>query len=421
MSVFPLGAPKSQIFILFVFLFTLGPSACGGGGGGGGGFANSNSDSVAADEAGTMVPDTATSDASTNVNSSTRSDSGNARLAFSVPSKANISEIRAAVSVAAGSNADRGNGSFSVHRSQRPHSITQSSDQAGDEVHFEWLYTEGRPQPWASFYPNRSTGGLVELEGYSASNITARETQSVNDQVWTDISFYRQYGGEIVWDYLDRKTAQGAGEVWVYVQTDADGDGDGVPGELGDYDDSDYLAGGVWLYVPETVDPCISSRPCNVHQAGAFANGNDRFDGSDMDTLVGGATYEGRAIGVHTDPTRTVYFEAKARLTADFGSNTEFGYLQGEIFNFTSRSGASFPGAPVVRLELTGLFGNSAGFYGDITHNDGSSDYTGKWGGHFFGNGRSDGIPGSAAGTFGATNEDGSKSYLGAFGTHLNN
>ena len=415
MSVFPFETPKNQIFILFAFLLALGLSACGGGGGGG--FSGSSSDGVALVEADTPASHATASDAS----SGTSGNGSNARPPFSVPSKAHVSEIRAAVSVAVGSNASYGNRNFSVHRSQRPYSVTQSSDQAGDRAHFEWLYTEGRPQPWVSFYPNTSTGGLVELEGYSARNITARETRNVNGQVWTDISFYRQYGGEIVWDYLDRKTAQGAGEVWVYVQTDADGDGDGVPGELEDYDDSDYLAGGVWLYVPETVNPCVSSRPCNVHQVGAFVNGNDRFDGSDMDTLVGSATYEGRAVGVHTGPTRTVYFEAKARLTANFGSNTEFGYLQGEIFDFSRRGGANFPGAPVVRLELTGLFGNSAAFYGDTTHNDGSSDYTGKWGGHFYGNGRSDGIPGSAAGTFGATNEDGSKSYLGAFGTHLNN
>lgn len=398
MSVFMLGDPKSQIFILFTFLLVLGPSACGGGGGGGG---------------------SAASNTSSDTGSGTGGNSGDARSAFAVPSKANTSEIRAAVSVATGSSLGYGKGSFSVHRNQRPYSTTESSDQARDEVHFEWLHTEGRPQPWVSFYPQISTGGLAELMSYSASNIMARETRSVNGQVWTDISFYRRYGGEIVWDYLDRKTALGPGEVWVYIQTDADGDGDGVPGELEDYDDSDYLAGGVWLYVPETVDPCVSSRSCNVHQAGAFANGNDQFDGSDMDTLVGSATYEGRAVGVHASPTRTVYFEAKARLTVDFGSNTEFGYLQGEIFDFTSRVGTNFPGAPVVRLELTGLFGNSARFNGDTTHNDGSSDYTGKWGGHFYGSGRSDGIPGSAAGTFGATNEDESKSYLGAFGTHL--
>ena len=204
------------------------------------------------------------------------------------------------------------------------------------------------------------------------------------------------------------------------MHTDADGDGGWIPGELEDFPVTDYLAGGVWLYVPETAASCVLYY-CNVHQAGAFANGNDRFDGSEMDEVEGRATYEGKAAGVHTDSTRTAYFEAKVRLTANFGSETDFGSISGEVFDITGKGGASFSGAPTIQLGVTGLFGNSAAFFGNTTHNDGSDDYTGEWGGHFYGNGRSDGMPGSAAGTFGATNEVGSKSYLGAFGAHHNN
>ena len=48
---------------------------------------------------------------------------------------------------------------------------------------------------------------------------------------------------------------------------------------------------------------------------------------------------------------------------------------------------------------------------------DGSS-FAGKWGGQFYGNGKADGKPGSAAGTFGAANADGSKTIIGVFGAH---
>ena len=421
MLVFPFDLSQSQGFRLLACLLALGLSACGGGGGGSGSsFSSPSGDVMAADDFGTANADTA-SDASGDTGGNTGSgSSGNARPAFAVPSRAKVPEIRDAISTAAHSQVGGNNGSHRIHGVDRPRSTTQSSDPARDEAHFEWLFTSaGQREPWISFYPSSPVGGLVELRGYSVNDVTARETRQVSGQTWTDLSFYRRYGEQAEWDDLDGDTAVGPGEVWVYVQTDADGDGDGVPGELSDYADTDYLAGGVWLYVPGTVDPCDGGPHCNVHQAGAFANGNDPFDGQAMDTLAGSATYEGKAVGVYSGSGRVAYFEGKARLTADFGSNTDFGSLQGEIFDITGKGGASFSGVPVVTLEQTSLFGNSASFSGDATHNDGGSDYTGEWGGHFYGNNRNDGIPGSAAGTFGVSNGDGSKSYLGAFGTHL--
>ena len=423
MLIFPFNFQKNQGFELFSCLLVLGLSACGGGGGGSGSgsgsdssFGSPSNDVGISDDFGATSADNS-DDAGDNTGSRSNR---NTRSAFAVPSKANVPEIRNVISTAARSQADGHNGSYRIHRDNRPYSTTQSSDPAGDEVHFEWLFTRDRQrEPWISFYPRGSVGGLVELRGYSVNDVTAREIRQVNGQTWADLSFYRRYGRQAMWDYIDGRTALGPGEVWVYVQTDADGDGDGVPGELSDYADTDYLAGGVWLYVPETVDPCDGRLFCDTHQAGAFANGNDPFDGQDMDTLAGSATYEGKAVGVYSDSARVAYFEGKARLTAYFGSNTDFGSLQGEIFDITGKGGASFSGTPVVTLERTGLFGNVASFLGDATHNDGSSDYTGEWGGHFYGSNRNDGIPGSAAGTFGVSNGDGSKSYLGAFGTHL--
>ena len=323
----------------------------------------------------------------------------------------------------------RGNrGSIARYNGATPYSSTQASPfnsegsthrTQDEEVYFEWVPVDGNKEPWVSFYPESLGEGSAELRGFSVNNVVARETRSVNGQTWVDLSLYRRYSGEVR-DYFDPRTGTKPGEVWVYVQTDADGDGDGIPGELEDYPDTDYLAGGVWLYVPETVSSC-QFYSCNIHQAGAFANGNDRFDGSEMDEVAGSATYEGRAVGVHADSTRIVYFEAKARLTANFGSEITFGSISGEVFDLAGKGGAGFSGTPIIQLNGTGLFGNSAAFYGNATHNDGSDDYTGEWGGHFYGNGRSDGKPGSAAGTFGVTNGDGSKSYLGAFGVRFSN
>ena len=85
-------------------------------------------------------------------------------------------------------------------------------------------------------------------------------------------------------------------------------------------------------------------------------------------TLVGSATYEGRAVGVHTGPTRIVYFEAKARLTANFGSEIPNSDLpRKERFSISlAEGGASFSwGAGRTDWNGTGLFGNSAAFYGE--------------------------------------------------------
>ena len=437
MHIFLLDFPRGRNLGLLAFLLTLGLSACGGGGGGGGSFSGSNEDAIAVtnvSSANTEVRETTTSVTASEATSDTANEttgndrSGNARPTFAVPSKAKVPEIRTAISVAATSRINGGRNSIARYNGATPYSSTQASPFASEgsrhrtqdeEVHFEWLPVDGNREPWVSFYPESLAEGSSQLRGFSVNNVVARETRSVHGHAWVDLSLYRRYSGGIR-DYFDSRTGNRPGEVWVYVHTDADGDGDGIPGELEDYPDTDYLAGGVWLYVPETAIPCVLYS-CNIHQVGAFANGNDPFDGSEMDEVMGSATYEGRAIGVHTNPTRTAYFEAKVRLTANFGSETDFGSMSGEIFDITGKGGTSFSGAPTIQLGVTGLFGNSSTFFGNTTHNDGSDDYTGEWGGRFYGNSRSDGMPGSAAGTFGATNEDGSKSYLGAFGAHHNN
>ena len=59
-------------------------------------------------------------------------------------------------------------------------------------------------------------------------------------------------------------------------------------------------------------------------------------------------------------------------------------------------------------------------FENQSTGSDEDSSYTVNWGGQFFGNGESDGKPGSVGGTFGGlySDDDGAWSYVGAFGAH---
>ena len=45
-------------------------------------------------------------------------------------------------------------------------------------------------------------------------------------------------------------------------------------------------------------------------------------------------------------------------------------------------------------------------------------NFTGKWGGGFFGNGEPDGRPGSVAGTFGAATSGGDQGLVGVFSAY---
>ena len=61
---------------------------------------------------------------------------------------------------------------------------------------------------------------------------------------------------------------------------------------------------------------------------------------------------------------------------------------------------------------------DSGFFEGAVTGADDERTYVGNWGGQFFGNGESDGQPGSVGGTFGGRSTDDAISFVGAFGAH---
>ena len=204
--------------------------------------------------------------------------------------------------------------------------------------------------------------------------------------------------------------------------------------------DSDWLAAGVWLTVPDdTAD--------GDYAIGAFVYGNDPYKpaASDARTLTGTATYAGQAFGryaeVDGDHTEVGRFTAAAMLTADFGDDAEtgndFGTIHGDLTGFVANGqmedwDVNFEQA-MIMLEgddndPPGPIDNTA-----LRFNGGASGHArghamdGYWNGQFYGTPADGAVdddlqPGSAAGTFGLTDRDKSDDYSltvgGAFATH---
>ncbi len=180
--------------------------------------------------------------------------------------------------------------------------------------------------------------------------------------------------------------------------------------------DADYLAGGVWLIVPDDAASAAN------YEFGAFADGNDPFLQSRLAAVRGRATYTGDATGVYSakeaGETAVGYLEADVRLTANFGGATDLGTISGSMTNFVVDD---YPEEGTLILGAARIGARNAGFFQGSVSDDGASDsyrFTGHWGGQFFGNGESDGKPGSVAGTFGAHSTDNVVSFVGAFGAH---
>ncbi len=219
--------------------------------------------------------------------------------------------------------------------------------------------------------------------------------------------------------------------------------------------DSDYLAWGVWLHVPNAVPApgaTATDSPTNPATVAAFASGNDPFQ---VDVLLTGtATYNGVANGLYSAGGMVEYFEADASLTADFGGRTpndatpltapSDGTLLGAVTGTVSNIKA---GGMDVEGSLT--LGRAALIAGDATPTDvrvsgnertaatrftgmtqgtlGGRAMTGSWTGQFYGPNRAPPgsvaarteFPTTAAGTFGAVTPRGAAavSILGSFGT----
>ena len=219
------------------------------------------------------------------------------------------------------------------------------------------------------------------------------------------------------------------GQLWVDVYTNR---------ELTIEEDTDYLAGGLWVYAPD------DTRSLLDYEYGVFGDGPDPFTKENLAGLTGVATYSGpqAAIGVYADSSigRNFFFEADVSLTANF--DTGLGTVSGAIDNFRHdelefpqgfggepvvvQADVPLPGNPTVTLQSASITDvNDGGFFKGstaITEFKGQA-YEGKWGGSFFGNPDSgasgaDLQPGSIGGTFGAasTGDGPSRSILGVFG-----
>ena len=217
---------------------------------------------------------------------------------------------------------------------------------------------------------------------------------------FSGIEFYRSLGSV----EAANLGLPGPGDIWVDVYTDYEGE-----------DDTDYLAGGIWVYAPD------DASSLEDYEYGAFVDGNDPFEQGNLAGLTGSATFEGGATGVYADVDegRNYFFDAYATLTAEFGTNGQLGTIGGSIHD-AYLDDEPIPGNPQLNLNRTNIGSSGSGFFkGDTGMTHDGSTFTGKWGGQFYGNGTAiTDPPGSVAGTFGAATADGNESLLGVFGAY---
>ena len=183
----------------------------------------------------------------------------------------------------------------------------------------------------------------------------------------------------------------------------ADATGIGTP-------DADYLAGGVWLFLPD------NATSANDVVFGAFADGNDPFRQSNLVALQGTARYVGGATGVYTDRSSNWagYWDGNVTLDADFGGRSDLGSIDGSVTGIEA-DGELVSGS--MRLDRANIGSSNSGFFeGQLNGTVNGIGFTGRWGGQFFGNSEADGKPGSVGGTAAGRSADGSVSFVGGFG-----
>ena len=206
--------------------------------------------------------------------------------------------------------------------------------------------------------------------------------------------------------------------------------------------DTDYLAWGVWLHVP--------NNPAAAASAGAFASGNDAFEV--RAALKGTATYNGVASGIYSAGGMVEYFDADVSLTANFGGTVGadstpttgtvgdndgllLGAVTGSVSNIKA-GGMDVEGSLTLGRArvLSGTAAaastianapSTSGFEGATSGTLAGRAMVGRWGGQFYGpnatESADDGTtyPTTAAGTFGADapgNVNDPVRILGAFG-----
>ena len=187
-----------------------------------------------------------------------------------------------------------------------------------------------------------------------------------------------------------------------------------------------YLTFGSWLFVPEDITDL------DAYDFGVFASGDDPFTVDNLQGLTGTADYAGEAAGTYADvPDATISsFNAKVELTANFGAASDFGAIEGRVYEFDINGRETSPltelglyTAPWREGGATNIFQSWEGgppypggwVDGNAYADTGTAKWRGSWGGKFFGNGSvASDLPNAFAGTFGAT--DGDHTFAGSFG-----
>ena len=259
-------------------------------------------------------------------------------------------------------------------------SVTQSSNAGSDGVTTDSVSVEARRVGDKVQYRVRNSNA-----GWS---VDSRE-DTVLDRV----------GGED-WDGVELKKRLSGADLYVDVYA-------------GPVPPSDHLAGGLWvLYVPD------SATNVDDFVFGAFVDGNDPFEQSELSALTGVVTYEGEGdvTLVYSDANladRRNYFpEASVTLMVDFDNET----VSGTIHSFDADGEPVNLNMAELTLEEANIGDSDSGFFSGDTRGTTPKGVNGegKWGGQFFGNG--DGAPKGVAGTFGFTTSNGEESVLGVFG-----
>ena len=210
------------------------------------------------------------------------------------------------------------------------------------------------------------------------------------------------------WKGVSLRERINAGVLYIDVYTDITA----PETQQGGGPDTDYLVGGIWLFVPGDASSVAD------YAFGAFSDGSDPFRQNNLTALQGTARYEGNAIGVATDTTDEVPVNTiggDVVLTADFGGAGALGTIGGSITNLYDDE----PLTGSLNLGAANIGSSHNGFFiGEVSGSVESRSYTGNWSGQFFGNGESGGMPGSVAGTLSGGSTDGIVNFVGAYGAH---
>ena len=107
---------------------------------------------------------------------------------------------------------------------------------------------------------------------------------------------------------------------------------------------ADYLSFGNWRYMPE------DWTEMHAYEVGLFATVGEPFNAGNLMALSGTAEYAGGAVGIYSVNYDSDEFTANVELSADFGSDTDFGAINGRVFNIALESGNP---SPLMEIELS--------------------------------------------------------------------